>query len=155
MIRHSDTLTLLSGSSVELHATHTAILPEAVTYEDGTLVTLENDKHEFLGTAEITDVQLVTFALVQKSDLVHTCHPDTATWSGALHTLATQAPGFSQLDKVSIVRFVVDTVSTAGLTINAAEPTEHEPDATVVPTFEEQLNALDTVTQIGGENATQ
>lgn len=152
MTTSQQTLILLSGSIVVLNTVQAALLPEVVTLESGSIITLENDKQEYLGTAEITDVKVETFALLQQKDLELTTHEETTSWPNALATLAEQAPGFSQLDKVSIVTFYVTAVAGSGLVINAATaveaPAPVEPPAPE-PSVAEQFSALDTVAQLG------
>lgn len=142
-------LTLLTGSQVVLGTIHTAIVPEVVDFDESAPLTLENDKHEYLGTAEVTNVKTATFALLQKDDFESTSHHGTRSYPNALQTLAAQVQGFSQLDKVSLVTYVVQAVSDTGLTINAAPKIEvvDEPD-TPVPSEEEQYAGLATVADI-------
>jgi hypothetical protein len=146
-------LTLLNGSRIVLDEIHSALVPEVVDFDESSPLILENDQHEYIGTAEVTDVKTETFALLQNKDLENTSHPGTTSWSNALHTLATQVEGFSQLDKVSVVTFYVHAVSGAGLIIAASAPevddvVVEESGPEVIPTEEEQYASLDTVGDI-------
>jgi hypothetical protein len=148
-------LTLLSGSLISLNTIHSALVPEVVDFLESAPLILENDQHEYIGTAEITDVKTETFALLQKKDLEGTSHPGTTSWANALHTLAEQVEGFSQLDKVSIVTFFVHATSGSGLIIAAAthesEPVIEDVEPEVIPTEEEQYASLYTVGDIDSD----
>lgn len=153
MTKLNNTLTLLNGSRIVLNSVHSALVPEVVLYEEEAPLILQNDKHEYLGTAEITDVKVETFALLQNKDLEQTSHDGTKAWPNALTTLVEQVPGFSQLDKVSIVTFFVHEVSGSGLTVNASdlEDTGYTVGldlAVVEPSEEEQYAGLATVGEI-------
>lgn len=152
----NNTLTLLAGASVKLATIHTTLVPEVVNFDQEAPVVLQNDQHEYVGTAEVTDVKIITFALLQQRDLDGTNHPETQSWQNALHVLVTQVPEFSQLDKVSLVTFYVHAVSDAGLQISqapeVAEALEVVEDAIEEafeePSEDEQYAALDKVSEI-------
>lgn len=155
-MKNKPTLTLLTGSQVNLGASHTAIVPEVVSLSKGDIVDVENDKHEYLGTVEITDVQVHTFALLQNRHLAGVSHPDMTTWPNALSVLSAQVPDFSQLDKVSTVTFFAHAVSGAGLTVGAAvesEPPVVEAESEAPPSEEDQYAALGEPIDIEGNNA--
>lgn len=136
----TETLQLLAGTGLTFGATQSILLPEV--YEDiniGDLVQLTNEAGEFLGVADVKDVLITNFSLLQHSDFLNNAHPLMLSWPNAHELLINLVPGFSQSDRVTVLRFVTETMSSTGVTVSVTQKVEPE----VVPDVMADLTEAD------------
>lgn len=142
-------LTLLSGTQVKFDEQQTVLLPEV--HDDikkGDVVQLENEKREFLGFAEVEEVLIENFSLLQNVHLRNNAHPDLGSWPNAYVTLLTLVQGFSQNDQVTVVMLKATTVAQPGLTIQVSQGSHAvtvsaiDEEADITPSEEEIYAAL-------------
>jgi len=96
---------LYGGSVIEQGVQASVLLPfieEEV--KDGDVVFLIGENEEIVGTALVDDLSVHTFAMVHNKQLADNVHPEMRHWANAFAFLCSKHEGFSQLEKVTIIR---------------------------------------------------
>lgn len=143
-----ENITLLSGTGLSFGQLQSIILPEVVTVAEGDTIQLQNEKGEFLGVGFVKDSKVENFSLLQNSHFLGNAHPLMGSWPNAYETLQSLVPGFSQNDKVTVILFVTETVSTAGVTVNVSTEQKQEEEETPATVDELTTDTVQEFAQI-------